>query len=53
MHLFQARRSARFAGSAGDGPRFEYGPPAAADAGREAWVTGGGDDAQVTYGRSR
>ena len=53
MHLFQAGRSARFAGSAGDGPRFEYGPPAAADAGREAWVTGGGDDAQVTCGRSR
>jgi hypothetical protein len=53
MHLFQAGRLGRFAGSLGDGPRFEYGPPAAADAGREAWVTGGGADAQVTYGRPR
>ena len=53
MHLFQARRSARFAGSAGDGPRFEYGPPAATEAGREAWLSGGGDDAQVAYGRPR
>ncbi len=53
MHLAQAGRTARFAGSDGSGPKFEYGPPAAADAGREAWVTGGGDDAQVTYGRVR
>ncbi len=50
MHLMQAGRTARFAGSDGSGPKFEYGPPAA-EAGREAWVTGGGDDAQVTYGR--
>jgi hypothetical protein len=35
------------------GPKFEYGPPATIDAGREAWVSGGGDDAQVTYGRPR
>ena len=48
MHQVQAGRTARFAGS---GPKFEYGPPAAAEAGREAWVSGGGDDAQVTYGR--
>ena len=51
MHLAQAGRTARFAGSDGSGPKFEYGPPAAAEAGREAWVSGGGDDAQVTYGR--
>ncbi len=53
MHLTQAGRLGRFVGSDGGGPKFEYGPPAAADAGREAWVTGGGDDAQVTYGRPR
>ena len=53
MHLVQAGRLGRFVGSDGSGPKFEYGPPAAADAGREAWVTGGGDDAQVTYGRAR
>ena len=53
MHLAQAGRLGRFAGSDGSGPKFEYGPPAATDAGREAWVTGGGDDAQVTYGRPR
>ena len=54
MHLVQTGRTARFAGSDGGGsPKFEYGPPAAAEAGREAWVTGGGDDAQVVYGRSR
>ena len=51
MHLAQAGRTARFAGSDGSGPKFEYGRPAAADTGREAWVSGGGDDAQVTYGR--
>ena len=53
MHLAQTGRLGRFAGSDGGGPKFEYGPPAASDAGREAWVTGGGDDAQVTYGRAR
>ena len=52
MHLFQAGRTARFAGSDGSGPKFKYGPPATIDAGREAWVSGG-DDAQVTYGRAR
>ena len=51
MHLAQAGRLGRFAGSDDGSPKFEYGPPAASDAGREAWVTGGGDDAQVTYGR--
>ena len=53
MHLVQAGRTARFAGSDGGSPKFEYAAPAAADTGREAWVTGGGDDAQVTYGRPR
>ncbi len=53
MHLVQTGRLGRFAGSDGGSPKFEYGPPAASDAGREAWVTGGGDDAQVTYGRAR
>ena len=53
MHLAQPGRLGRFAGSDGSGPRFEYGPLAAAETGREAWVSGGGDDAQVTYGRPR
>ena len=53
MHLAQAGRLGRFAGSDGSGPKFEYGSPAATDAGREAWVTGGGGDAQVAYGRAR
>ena len=53
MHLAQAGRTARFAGSDDGSPKFEYGPPAATDAGREAWVSGGGGDAQVTYGRAR
>ena len=53
MHLVQTGRLGRFAGSDDGSPRFEYGPPAATDAGREAWVTGGGGDAQVIYGRAR
>ena len=53
MHLFQAGRTARFAGSDDGSPKFEYGPPAIIDVGREAWVSGGGDDAQVTYGQVR
>ena len=54
MHLVQPGRLGRFAGSHGDGsPKFEYAAPAATDIGREAWVTGGGADAQVTYGRAR
>ena len=43
----------RFAGSHGDGPVLERAAPAAAEAGREAWLVGGGDDAQVVYGRPR
>ena len=53
MHPVQTGRLGRFAGSHGDGPQIEYGPPATVDAGREAWVTGGGDDAQLAYGRPR
>ena len=53
MHLAQAGRLGRFAGSDDGSPKFEYGAPAASDAGREAWVSGGGDDAQVVYGRPR
>ena len=49
-YLVQAGRLARFAGSNGGGPVFEYEAPATAGPGREAWLTGGGDDAQVTYG---
>jgi hypothetical protein len=50
----QAGRLATFAGSDGDGrPRWTYAAPAAASGagtGREAWMTGGGDDAQIVYG---
>ncbi len=50
----QAGRLARFAGTDGDGPRVEYSapvPPAipGGGTGREAWLVGGGDDAQVVY----
>jgi len=55
MHLVQTGRPARFVGSDGGSPKFEfkYGAPAATDAGHEAWLTGGGGDAQVAYGRPR
>ena len=52
-HLVQTGRPARFAGSHGDGVQVEYATPAPAGAGREAWLTGGGGDAQVAYGRPR
>ena len=46
----QSGRLARFAGSHGDGSLVEYTTPAPpADAGREAWLIGGGDNAEVTY----
>ena len=52
--LTQAGRLARFAGTDGDGLQVEYSapvPPAVpgAGTGREAWLVGGGDDAQVVY----
>jgi hypothetical protein len=53
MHLVQTGRLGRFAGSDDGSPQFEYAAPAATDAGREAWVSGGGGDAQVVYGRAR
>lgn len=49
--LAQPGRLARFAGSDGDGQaRWDH--PAATDparTGREGWLSGSGDDAQVTY----
>jgi hypothetical protein len=40
----------RFANTQGDGLQVEYGAPTEpARAGREAWLAGGGDDAQVVY----
>ena len=53
MHLTQAGRTARFAGSDDGSPKFEYAAAGAAEAGREAWLVGGGDDARVVYGRPR
>lgn len=52
----QAGRLASFAGSDGEGkPRWAYASPSqgGAGTGREAWVTGAGDDAQVVYGPRR
>ena len=52
--LSQSGRLARFAGSHGDGLLVEYLTPAAsADPGREAWMVGGGDNAEVVYIRPR
>lgn len=47
----QTGRAARFAGTQGDGPQVEYGPPADTNPGREAWIVGGGDNAEVVYTR--
>ena len=49
----QAGRAARFAGTRGDGPVVEYTAPADTNPGREAWLLGGGDNAQVVYARPR
>ncbi len=49
----QPGRAARFAGTQGDGPQVEYGPPADTNPGREAWLLGGGDNAEVVYDRRR
>ncbi len=52
--LSQAGRLAGFAGSHGDGALVEYLTPAVpADPGREAWLLGGGDNAEVVYDRRR
>ena len=48
--LSQSGRFARFASTHGDGLLVEYGASAAsADPGRVAWLTGGGDNAEVVY----
>jgi hypothetical protein len=49
----QAGRAARFAGTQGDGPVVEYTAPADTNPGREAWLLGGGDNAEVVYSRPR
>ena len=51
MGFERAGRSARFGGTHGEGPQGESRTPAPAGTGREAWLLGGGDDAQVVYGR--
>lgn len=51
--LSRVGRSTRFAGSDGDGPTFEATTPAPAGVGREAWLSGSGDEARVTYVRPR
>ena len=52
LHV-QPGRAARFAGTQGDGPAVEYSAPADANPGREAWLLGGGDNAEVVYSRPR
>ncbi len=37
----------------GDGPVVEYAAPADTNPGREAWLLGGGDNAEVVYTRPR
>ena len=51
--LSQSGRPARFAGTHGDGSLVEYLTPAPAGPGREAWMVGGGDNAEVVYDRRR
>jgi hypothetical protein len=45
----QPGRFARFAGTHGDGLLVEYFTPGPAGTGREAWLTCGGDNAEVAY----
>ena len=49
----QPGRAARFAGTHGDGPVVQYSAPADTNPGREAWLLGGGDNAEVVYSRPR
>ena len=51
--LSQPGRLAGFAGGHGDGQLVEYLTPAPAGPGREAWMVGGGDNAEVVYDRRR
>ena len=53
MLLSRAGGLSRFAGSHGDGPQIDYAIPTTVEAGREAWLVGGGEDAQVVCGRLR
>lgn len=45
----QSGRLITFAGSDGDGARWDYGSVPDGNPGREAWMLGGGDDTQVLY----
>ena len=45
----QPGRIGIFAGNSGGNPSFTYTAPTSVAAGREAWLQGGGDDAQVVY----
>src|SRR4051812_4153789 len=45
----QTGQFARFANTDGDGPQVEYFTPRVAGVGREAWMTGGGDDRETVY----
>ena len=47
----QSERLARFAGSHGDGQLVEYLAPAPSTPGPHARLVGGGDNAEVVYGR--
>jgi hypothetical protein len=45
----QPGRIGIFAGNSGGNPSFTYTAPAPVEAGREAWLQGGGDDVHVVY----
>jgi hypothetical protein len=49
----QPGRSARLTGGTGDGPEVVYLEAARTGLGREAWLSGGGEDASVTYRNGR
>ena len=48
----QSGPAAGFAGTDGDGPVVRYSAPADTNPGREAWLLGGGDNAEVVYIRT-
>lgn len=45
----QPGRIGIFAGNSGGNPSFTYTAPTTVEAGREAWLQGGGEDAHVVY----
>jgi hypothetical protein len=47
--LEQFGRLTSFAGTDGDGPRWDDAAPAFGGAGREAWLIGGGENARLVY----